>query len=43
VNQRRVNDAQRARLRSHSTAAVTGVATKCEKYTQLTITSHQWM
>src|SRR5207248_128332 len=43
VNQRRANSAQRTRSRNHSTAATTGVATKCEKYTQLASTSHQWI
>lgn len=38
-----MNDAHRARLRNHSTTATPSAATKCEKYTQLATTSHQWM
>lgn len=40
---RRVYAAQRSRLRSHSTTATASAVTKCEKYTQLISTSHQWM
>jgi hypothetical protein len=41
--QRTTYAAHRARSRSHSTTATPGVSTKCEKYTQLAATSHQWM
>jgi hypothetical protein len=47
IAQRRMNRrryaAQRARSRSQSTTATVNAVTKCEKYTQLTSTSHQWM
>ncbi|GLH98967.1 hypothetical protein Pa4123_42420 [Phytohabitans aurantiacus] len=40
--QRRMNAAQRGREVSHSTTATVSAVTKCEKYTQLTSTSHQY-
>lgn len=43
VMNRRRKAAQRARSRSQNTTATASAVTKCEKYTQLASTSHQWM
>jgi hypothetical protein len=41
ANHRRMNAAHKARRRSHNTAATPNATTKCEKYTQLAMTSYQ--
>ncbi|GAA1027440.1 hypothetical protein GCM10009557_08800 [Virgisporangium ochraceum] len=40
ANHRRMNDAHSSRRRSQSTTATPNAATKCEKYTQLAMTSY---